>query len=325
MLHETHIGIVRMKSVARTYVWWPGIDCDIENWVKCCKACQSMSNKKSEQELSSWPKTNKPFQRIHMVFCMFDGNTFLIVEDTYSKWLEVYVMNNTNASATIEKLRNLFSIFGLPNEIVSDNGPPFNSKEFNAFCDANGIKLTHSPPYHPQSNGEAKVSVRKVKQSLKKMIIDEKERKTPISLKLSNFLLKYRTTPTTVTGESPANLIFGFKPRSLLDLLKPMPGGRANDFSNSTGVDVQVEQKSNLNGKTKEVPLYEIGEIVSYQIVWSNFVKWVPAKIIKRISPSVYVVLVNQTTKSAHLRQLRKSLAKEYTYVARSFYRKQFD
>lgn len=83
-----------------------------------------MSNKKSENELSSWPKTHKPFQRIHVDFYMFDGNTFLILEDTYSKWLEVFLMNKTNAYSVIEKLRIVFSVFGLPDEIVSDNGPP---------------------------------------------------------------------------------------------------------------------------------------------------------------------------------------------------------
>lgn len=57
----------------------------------------------------------------------------------------------------------------------------------------------------------------------------------------------------------------------------------------------------------KKIITYQVNEIVSYQIVWKNFVKWVPAKIIRKISNSVYIITVNGVSRSAHLRQLRKS------------------
>lgn len=219
LLHEAHVGMVRMKSLARTYVWWPGIDIDIENWCKCCRACQSMSNKKDESELAGRPKTNKPFERIHIDFFSLEGKSFLIIVDNYSKWLEVFLMKRTHAFETISKFREMFSVFGLPDEIVSDNGPPFNSFDFKEFCDSNGIELSHSPPYHPQSNGEAEVAVRVAKQTLKKMIIDASTKTTPIELKLAQFLLKYRTTPTIATGKTPVSLLFNFKPKAKLDLV----------------------------------------------------------------------------------------------------------
>ncbi|XP_072389503.1 uncharacterized protein [Diabrotica undecimpunctata] len=76
-----------------------------------------------------------------------------------SKWLDVKLMSNgTEASESISKLRDMFTVIGLPVELVSDNGPPFNSSEFVAFCQANGIKPLKTPPYHPQicSNGVIK-------------------------------------------------------------------------------------------------------------------------------------------------------------------------
>lgn len=304
LLHDTHVGIVRSKALARSYVWWPGIDVDIENWIKCCKACQAMQNKKSEVELSNWPVTTKPFERVHIDFYSFDNNTFLILVDTYSKWLEVEIMNRTHAKATIDKLRKMFAVFGLPTEIVSDNGPPFNSHEFTQFCKSNGIKLTHSPPTHPQSNGEGEVSVRVAKQSLKKMLIDERSKNVPITLKVTNFLLKYRLTPTTVTDKSPAYMIFNFKPKSILDLL--------NEKQICRPIDSAVEKKQvafENNQRTTKSIKYEPNEVVSYQIVWNNFVKWVPAKILNKVSDSVYTVLVNGRSKTAHLQQLRKSKA----------------
>lgn len=158
-----------------------------------------MISKKNESELSHWPKTSKPFERVHIDFFMLEQKTFLILVDSFSKWLEVFLMKRTNASEVILKLKSVITNFGLPDEIVSDNGPPFGSFEFENFCTSNGIKLTHSPPYHPQSNGEGEVAVRVAKHSLKKMIIDEKTKRIPIESNLSNFLLKYRITPTTAT------------------------------------------------------------------------------------------------------------------------------
>lgn len=72
--------------------------------------------------------------------------------------------------------------------------------------------------------------------------------------------------------------------------------------------EIQIEPT--IQRKEKEVEKYEINEIVSYQIVWKNFVKWVPAKIVKKISKNVYIVSVKGVTKSAHLRQIRKTHAK---------------
>lgn len=244
---------------------------------------------------------------VHIDFYDFEQNKFLIFVDSYSKWLEVIKMGSTVASATIDKLRMIFSVFGLPTEIVSDNGPPFSSIEFKDFCKRNAIKLTFSPPRRAQSNGEGEVAVRDAKQALKKMLIDERTKKVPILSKVTNFLLKHRLTPTTVTGNSPASMIFNFKPKSLLDVLNDRPIARRND----PPVYTQKKQETHeiKNQIIKKVETYEINEIVSYQIVWNNFVKWVPAKVIQKISNSVYTVLVNGTSKNAHLRQLRKTKA----------------
>lgn len=95
-----------------------------------------------------------------MIFFYKYNHTLLITVDNKSKWIDVKLMEQgSNANEIILKLKEIFSIYGLPVEIVSDNGPPFSSSEFNAFCQANGIKSIKSPPYHPQSNGSAERGV----------------------------------------------------------------------------------------------------------------------------------------------------------------------
>lgn len=75
-------------------------------------------------------------------------------------------MNKTTAIKVIEALESIFVNYGIPTQLVSDNGPPFTSKEFVGFCEQLGIQCTKSPAYHPQSNGLAERFVQTVKSSL---------------------------------------------------------------------------------------------------------------------------------------------------------------
>ena len=100
-LHEEHIGMCRMKALSRSYVWWPNIDADIECLVKGCAACASFKNAPPESPLHPWKWATRPWQRIHVDFAEFKGQMFLVVIDSYSKWLEVIAMSSTTAEKTI--------------------------------------------------------------------------------------------------------------------------------------------------------------------------------------------------------------------------------
>ena len=122
-LHTGYPGVVRMKSIARLHVWWPGIDKRIEEVVKNCLPCPSIRNKPPLTSLRSrnWP--SQPWRRLHLDFAgPFLGASFLIVVDAYSKWLEVIPMSSTTAERTVTELRKLFATHGLPTQVVTDNG-----------------------------------------------------------------------------------------------------------------------------------------------------------------------------------------------------------
>ena len=133
-LHEGHVGIVKMKNVAQSYVWWPCIDGDIENLSRNCDGCLQTRSRPSAVVLHPWQLAKRPWQGIHVDFAgPFMQSMFLIVIDAFSKWPEVVVMNSTTTAKTIDELRVLFSRWGLPEQIVSDNGPQFKSEEFEFF------------------------------------------------------------------------------------------------------------------------------------------------------------------------------------------------
>lgn len=158
--------------------------------------------------MQTWEWPTKVWQRLHIDFGDLDGQQLfvLVLVDSSSKWVEVIPMFKTTTSKTIEVLRNLFACYGLPEEIVSDNGPQFTSKEFEDFVLSNGIQHSKVPPYHPASNGAAERTVQTVKSALVKFNLEPSKSGMSLKHKLANFLFMYRNAPHNTTGRTPAEL-----------------------------------------------------------------------------------------------------------------------
>lgn len=310
-LHENHLGIVRMKMVGRSYVWWQNFDSEIENFVKTCEVCQQSQNNKHELVISRWPVTEYPMQRIHIDFFYYQSENYLIIVDSFSKYCDVIYMKNTNAKQVILALGNFFSIFGLPEEIVSDNGPPFGSIELVKFAKENGIKLTKSPPYHPQSNGLAERNVQTVKKTLKKFLL-EKSNSLSVQQQLHKFLLMQRNTPSMSKMKTPAELIFAYKPKILLDLLNEknkINYEKKVRFEVNNEKTCKTHKKHHLNKNKAILYLknFKEGEKVMFQNIFKNVVKWTPARVIQQISAVTYLINVNNHIRFVHQDALRNS------------------
>ena len=215
-LHESHPGIVKMKSLARCYTWRPSIDKDLEMKVSACRKCQENRNfPMSKQSLHPWGFPSKPWSRLHIDYDRpIDGHMFLVVVDAFSEWLEVIQTNGCAARITISKLRNLFITYGLPDIIVSDNATAFVGKEFNDFLSRNGIRHVTGAPYHPATNGLAENAVKTFKQAYKKCDDNVED-------SLQKFLFDYRVTPNVTTGIAPCELLMKRRLKTRFDLLKP--------------------------------------------------------------------------------------------------------
>lgn len=215
LLHSVHQGISSMKAKARSVIWWPNMDQEIEQMVNSCCRCQMFAKDSPKSKPLEW-KSGLPWERIHIDYAgPFQGKYFLVIVDSYTKWLEVKVVPNTESKTSIKVLRKIFATFGLPLELVSDNATSFTSYEFREFLRLNGIKQILIPPYHPASNGQAERYVQTVKNCLRKLD------KNDITLSLSRFLLENHSTPHAVTGKTPAELMFGRSLRTALHLVVP--------------------------------------------------------------------------------------------------------
>uniref|UniRef100_A0A183CHH4 RNA-directed DNA polymerase n=1 Tax=Globodera pallida TaxID=36090 RepID=A0A183CHH4_GLOPA len=227
MLHQGHPGTRRMKSLARIHVYWPMLDTEIESFVHKCPSCALAAKNPTKTTLQSWPKTDGPWQRIHMDYAgPFHKKMYLIIVDSYSKYPEISEMNSTNSAATISKLTSLISRYGIPETLVSDNGTQFQSHQFRQFTKSFGIEHLFSAPYAPQSNGQAERMVDTFKRACAKI-----KGEGVSGNALETFLLTYRTTPSdTLNGKSPAELFLGRRPRIGLDLLRPPPAYTKKDL-----------------------------------------------------------------------------------------------
>ena len=152
-----------MKMLARSVVWWPGMELDLEEQVKNCNDCQINQKTPKQAPLHPWEWPACPWTRLHIDH----AGPFLGV-DSHSKSLEVVPVPSTLSSYTIVALHHMFAKHGLPQVIVSDNGTAFTSQEFKTFVKNNGIQHVTTAPYHPASNGMAERAVQTFKLGLKK-------------------------------------------------------------------------------------------------------------------------------------------------------------
>lgn len=149
-LHDAHLGISRMKSLARSFVWWPEMDSALEEKVKACSACQSNQKMPGSALLHPWRWPGHAWSRLHLDFAgPFMGQAFLVLVDAHLKWLDAHIMSNMTAAVTTEKLRSIFATHGLPDTVVTDNGPTFTSEVFKELMEKNGIRHVLTAPYHP--------------------------------------------------------------------------------------------------------------------------------------------------------------------------------
>ena len=249
-LHSGHFGIIKMKNLARGYCWWENIDKDIERLVSNCYECNINKNNPKKVEKHVWEPALEPFQRVHVDFAgLFLGKYFFVLIDSHTKWPEVFVVNDMTAKTVILKCEEVFTRFGYPNFLVSDNGPTFVSNEFKEYLKIHGIYHKLTAPYNPATNGQAERFIQVLKQSLRKM---ESESGT-VQEKVQRMLVQYRIMPHSVTGKTPSEMLFHKQIRNQFDLLKPNSEKLQNN-SNTQVISFQKGERvscRNYTGKDK--------------------------------------------------------------------------
>ena len=286
LLHLGRFGMERMKQLARTAVYWPGIDAAIEMASRRCDSCGEHQNKPSKPPVHPWMLPEKPLSRLHLDHAInFMGKDWLVITDAYSKYPCIHPTPSTSTRATLDLLEEDFAHFGFPHTLVTDNTPTFTSEEFQHWCKERGITHLTGAPYHPATNGAAESLAQTFKQALRKSSLPPKRA-------LQEFLMQYRRTPTSC-GFSPSELLNSRQLRTRIDSLLPSPAHIAQCRQSKETSKSQMTPDS--GGVAKVTRQYKAGDPV-YALYHGprrdKHPRWVPVIVKKSLGTRCFNVKV---------------------------------
>ena len=209
-LHAAHQGVSTMYSRAQMIVYWPRLAADLQDARNACRTCHINAPSYAKLPPTAPEIPTTPFQMIFADYFQLRGKHFLVIGDRLTGWTEVVQARKCTASSgskgLCEALRMVLARFGVPEQISSDGGPEFTSKETTDFYARWGIKHRLSSAHFPQSNGRAEVAVKITKRMLDDNMADDGSLNTD---KVVRALLQQRNTPDRDCKLSPAEVLFG--------------------------------------------------------------------------------------------------------------------
>ena len=194
--HASHQGLTKSKEFAAQCVWWPCINKELTEKVQNCQFYQESKPTQRREPLKPSEIPAGPWVKVAADLCQLNNKTYLVVFDTYSKYIEIGYLSTLTSERVVDKMKNMFVHWGDPEEITCDGGPQFAARCFRDFANEHNIKVTYSSAYFPQANGAAEAGVKIAKNILKQ--------KDPYSA-----LRAYLCTPTVATGYTPSELMIG--------------------------------------------------------------------------------------------------------------------
>ena len=208
--HAGHMGQTKMKEVLRTYFYWPGMSQEIDECVRVCPACITFSKQnKSAPMKSVVQETFKPWEKVAVDITgpseRLDGHMYLSVIDYHSRYPFLFKLKTGSSSEIIACLSVLFSMFGVPHYLVSDNGPNLVSDQMESFLISNGIVHNKCSIYYPQANGVVERLHGTVKNRVDKLAMEGMNMDDAIRVVLTEI----RSSPNSGTGFTPFFLLFG--------------------------------------------------------------------------------------------------------------------
>ena len=262
-LHAAHQGVTGMRSNARERLFWPGLDADLKLTRDQCRKCNENAPSQSDEPMIHTEIPELPFQQVAIDYCSSEGTDYLIYADRFSGWTEVAKVQSTAFPTFQKNVLIWFRTYGVPEEISSDGGPPFNSSDFKLFLKKWNITHRLSSAYYAQSNGRAEVAVK----TMKRCLSGNTDRSGSVdNEKVSKAVMTHRNTPNHETGISPAEMLFGYKLRDHLPNKFRTVRKEWSDAQKARELrNAMVGEKMQTSESAKRLPALNVGDCVSIQ------------------------------------------------------------
>ena len=216
-----HAGEKITKKRVAMYYYWKGIKDQVELFVKTCHGCQSVKpSKLKPPHIGNFELPDQRFSHIHLDIVgplppSKEYKYLLTIKDRATKFLQaIPLIKPTSENIAEAFMLHWASIFGLPSICTSDQGPNLTSGIFNGLKENLGIKVTHSPIYHPQTNGLIERAHQSIKNSIKAKFIEMGDKYQDQWIHyLPWALLGIRSAFNSDLGTSSAEMTLGMHPQ----------------------------------------------------------------------------------------------------------------
>ncbi|KAK3736228.1 hypothetical protein QZH41_007340 [Actinostola sp. cb2023] len=205
-IHSSHLGIESCLRKARDLVFWPSMNSEIKEAITNCSICAEYQAKQQRQPMQSHQIPDRPWSCLSSDLFTLHNKEYVVLVDSYSDFVEVRHLKTTTSATLIEFYKEQFSRHGIPDVLMTDNGPQYTSREFTDFAREWEFKHLSSSPHHSRSNGKSESAVKIVKHLFKKAIADNKDPWLA--------LLDYRNTPTEGIKTSPCQRLMSRRTRT---------------------------------------------------------------------------------------------------------------
>ena len=184
------------------------MNADLKEYISACSICRSHDTSQQRETLMPHDVPDRPWAKVGTDLFSISDTSYLIVVDYYSNFWEVDKLDNTDSVTVIKKMKTHFARYGIPDQVVSDNGHQYTSHHFANFSRTWDFEHITSSPGHSQSNGMAESAVKTAKRIIKRA----KESKSDVYLAILN----HRNTPKQNTRNSPAQSLMNRRTKTLL-------------------------------------------------------------------------------------------------------------
>ena len=216
-IHAGHQGVDTCLRRAREHVFWPGMSKERKEWIQACEACRNFEQTPCKEPLTSHDIPERACEKIGCDLLSCRGKDYVITVCYKSNFWELDRLYDTKSTTVIKKLKAHLARYGIPRQLVSDNGPQFVSSEFSTFTKSWGVEHTATSPHHSNANDKVESAVKVAKRMLRKTTKSGEDQYLA--------LLNIRNVPTEGVDSSPAQRLMGRRTRTLLpttkSLLKP--------------------------------------------------------------------------------------------------------